>query len=37
MYEKKQSEIMDITDISQHYMDAYSGSVSSKVPRRSEA
>ena len=34
--EKSKSDIMDIADISQHYIDSYGGSVSSKVSRASE-
>ena len=34
--EKAKCEIMDIADISQHYLDAYGGSVSSKTSRKSE-
>ena len=34
--EKAKSEIMDIADISQHYIDSYGGSVSSKASRTSE-
>ena len=34
--EKAKSEIMDIADISQHYIDAYGGSISSKMSRKSD-